>query len=70
MTALATRWTGGIALRLQSRAPIFHCARQARPLMSHVSENKNLKLVFKTLFSPAGSEIYTRPMTDYGLAEN
>jgi ion channel POLLUX/CASTOR len=34
-------------------------------MMSQLSENKNLELVFKTLFSSEGSEIYIRPMTDY-----
>jgi voltage-gated potassium channel Kch len=34
-------------------------------MMSQLSENKKLELVFKTLFSSEGSEIYIRPMTDY-----
>ncbi len=34
-------------------------------MMSQLSENRNLELVFKTLFSSEGSEIYIRPMTDY-----
>ena len=34
-------------------------------MLSQISENKELNLVFKSLFSPTGSEIYLRPVEQY-----
>lgn len=36
-------------------------------MLSQISENKHLDKVFKDLFSPEGSEIYLKPVSDYIL---
>ncbi|MDP2342773.1 MAG: potassium transporter TrkA [Deltaproteobacteria bacterium] len=34
-------------------------------MMSQISENKDLNIVFKDLFSPDGSEVYLKPVVEY-----
>ncbi len=34
-------------------------------MMSQISENKDLNIVFKDLFSPEGSEVYLKPVNEY-----
>jgi hypothetical protein len=34
-------------------------------MMSQISENKDLNIVFKDLFSPDGSEVYLKPLIEY-----
>ena len=34
-------------------------------MMSQISENKDLNIVFKDLFSPEGSEVYLKPLGEY-----